>query len=553
MKKNKRNKLVTLGILSMGAVALAPAIALSCKPTKQEKPEPLPVPKPEPQPQPQPQPTPLPNPNPLPQPTPADETSQGGTVNGIIINAYKSLLNVLNITNAQTAYQVYNKINTKSFKSDKYAIENVNVVSFDDATGQLSFKVTGTYEQKSLNDLTFTLSGLLVVSQTKTANITFDMDKVFENKLAPNYFVGKSVADILPYLKTFTLTFNNENTIDILNNPEFTIKRFDITQKPNNLIASISVEYTSHQLSQAGLNQNASNIFFDTNRNVNVLNYSTTAYLNYVNLHHVHQKENIKELAAESYASFYQGKKQAHMDYTHTLLEIDNDYAEYNKTPIQLVSTFVADDETGVLTLHTSCALPLDEREISSEAIENKISGFKTLSQADLSKMFFAVINHADMAKNFKKLFNMYNAAENKDTFSLDNNSMEFKSIFGDAIARQMLIRESENGYTLGNANNKIYVIATINGGNDEVVGILKESAMNIVNFDDSTGIIDNAFQVKNLVLTINSVSDFKLSTGKHDRLDFKVNYTITIGIDGNNGENQIEINSSATTFVINK
>ncbi|MHA3859155.1 hypothetical protein ACX1M3_00510 [Mycoplasma sp. Z463D] len=485
---------------------------------------------------------------------------QGGNHNGVAINKHLELLKLLNLSNKMSAYDVYNAINNKSFSNQDYKINKILVKSFSDEKGTLSFGVEGTFKDADLKNLTFELSGLYVYEVVSNITIKFNTDKIISEKKQPEYFINKPYNDIKPYLSDFSIYSNGENN-DLLTNNNFDIKKFTVVKNKDAYVVDINIDYNVWTMIEGNNPTSVTKAaFFGSNqRSVSGLSYNETDYLNYVLKNKVQRNENGMEIS-KYYASYFEGRKLEGVDLTSELFTITDGFDTYNEVPIGLESEFRADDINGTLTMNISLSLEgnrSDEKYQSSTFKEETLTGFLKVSPELLKKIFVVVVNSAKLKesnKNLVKLIDQYKKVENKENYEIDSTSPEFRRIFSNnniLIIRDVEGSQDGDRISVSPANKKIYINALFNGD----TGVIGDEH-DPFQIDLATKLIgsnQNGFQINSMSLNLVKFNDFKLSNGEYDRLDFKLQYQLEIGINGQDGSDEtIQIPGSASIYVTN-
>ncbi|MFV8499850.1 lipoprotein 17-related variable surface protein [Mycoplasma sp. VS424B] len=475
------------------------------------------------------QPTPL-NPDPQTQPEPSkpvvtDDNTLGGTVNGISINAYKTIIPLLDINSNMTASQVFEKINGKLFENEDYKLQNVKVVEFNDKKGTLDFTLKGTYKGKRLDNVTLHISHLYVIEGTDfgSLKIEWNLEKLMSEQKNPDYLLNKKADEVIPYLKNLELLLNNK-IINVLTNSSFKINTFNISKNGTKFNAFISISYLPQSMSNGKITPIGSiGVYNRTYDNLAGLNYSAQEYLSYVLNNHVKLIDNIDH---NYYPSFFAAKNAQGVNYWTHFFEIDPKFEMWNGQPIQFECKYYPNDLTGELFVIVSLKYDADN---GSEVItygnkEFKITGFNKISSEYIKKNFYIVPDSFKFIdrKPYRDLVTTITSLPETEvgTFKISNQNELIKylgPVGGDnyIIARQV----TQNGEEILELISNNYIKLNF-----------KHKSLQDWNIKPEEGLLNgNLFKISQIVLKTTSLSNFEIQyiNSDNSKISFRWNYVL--------------------------
>ncbi|WP_416754573.1 lipoprotein 17-related variable surface protein [Mycoplasma sp. 654] len=500
-------------------------------------------------------PTPL-NPDPQTQPEPTepvtiDDSTLGGTVNGISIDAYKTIIPLLDINSNMTASQVFEKINGKLFENEDYKIQNVKVVQFDDKKGTLDFTLKGTYKGKRLDNVTLHISHLYVINGTDfgSLKIEWNLEKLMSEQKNPDFLLNKKPDEVIPYLKNLELLLNNK-IINVLTNSSFKIDTFNISKSGTKFNAFISISYLPQSMLNGNITQIGKiSVYNRTYDNLAGLNYSAQEYLSYVLNNHVKLIDNIDH---NYYPSFFAAKNAQGVNYWTHFFEIDPKFEVWNGHPIQFECKYYPNDLTGELFVIVSLKYDADN---GSEIItygnrEFKITGFNKISSDYIEKNFYIVPDSFKFIdrKPYRNLVTTITSLPEKEvsTFKISkqNELMKYLGAVGSdnyIIARQV----TQNGEELLELDSNNYIKLNF-----------KHKSLQDWNIKPEEGILNgDLFKISRIVLKSTSLSNFKVqyTNTENSRINFTWNYVLEFEVQSatsfNDSTTMLEIPLSSQLF----
>ncbi|TPE57344.1 hypothetical protein FJO69_01810 [[Mycoplasma] falconis] len=481
-----------------------------------------------------------------------DLNYQEADYNGLRISSYGDLLQYLNINNTQLPSQVYKQLNEIKIdnKDKEINITKVEVLEFSDQKGTIKIQLSGKYGSISLdeNNNQVEISLFKKITPTQTANIEFDFNKIFSEKLTVKELILKDTNQLKTYLKKYDLLIGEE-TYDILNNKNFEISSLAIEQHGNIIRIISTVEYLSANYNiNSDPNLTPLNVYNSKYilYTYNQLDYTEEDYLNYVLNNQIISTKDQESHIKDYYASYYFAKSRQNIDYTHLFFIINPEYQIYKDTPIVFETNFKADDATGKLYLQIKLKWRNNSQNFESDYIEKEISGFKKANVETLKNSILLVLNPAELRtkKAWEGLIDWYKQQNNKDDLKIEGN--ELNKYFLNRYPVWNLFRETSEGFeTINNSSKYAYVIID-NGSN---------KAMSLDEIDSENGLINANFgyQLMHLSIEVKSIEGFELQSSEYDRLNFKVKYNVNIMINSENGEDQIiSIPQESNSFITN-
>ncbi|MFV8419143.1 variable surface lipoprotein [Mycoplasma sp. Sp33II] len=484
--------------------------------------------------------------------TTVDENTKGGTESGLNINEYKSIISLLALNDKMTASKAYSLINSKSFKNDNYNLTNVKVTAFDDSKGTLSFTVTGKYKETSLDNVTFNVTGLFVVKRSMVLNLEWNTNKIMEEQKSVNDFVGKPFNEIKPYLSKMVLTIEG-NAFDVLDNENFIVKTFSVTNNKNKPSASISVDYAQKILTNTTVNKvQEINVYHGTVDYFTGLTYTAQQYLGYILNNKLTVKQDINH---EYYPSYFAGKKATGVDLWSQLFELDKKYELWNNEPVRVSVKYYPNDLTGKLFVSVGLVyepgygLGATEYGYKSFTFE----GFKQLSKESLKNDFLVTPDSFEFIKKktYRGLVDRFLSLseEQRKEFKITDR-YELTGLLGqfggdNAIFSRLIESDGTQKLELVNSNSpyvKLY---------------FKHKPLSEWPISTESRLLgDNPFQLGRIALKTTSLSNFKeVRSDNNPKVSFDWNFTLEIEVQNANSDsfnNEIvEIPMSASLFAL--
>ncbi|SJZ59098.1 hypothetical protein [Mycoplasmopsis verecunda] len=493
------------------------------------------------------QPTPVPTP-PITQPQrpkepqPIVDEEKGGELNGLKINKYKGIIQLLNLNSNMPASFNYYAIDRKSFKNANYNISQVIVTDFDDAKSEMTFQVIGNYKDKTLWEDVFKVTGFAktIPHSSTLAKLEFNTNKMMEEQITASNLVDKPFDVVKKYINNFEISIDNM-TISILNNPAFEITNFSISDNSTkyNKKYNLNILVQAKELSMKnGVLQQPTSTYTVFNRvmeNPTNLVYSDRDYLNYVLNNQVEVVMN-NQAASNYYASYFTGRKQAKIDMWNLIFKINDKYENYNKIPLSMNVEYYSNDLTG--TLYLSAQISYDNETysdvpITSDYINKEITGFKTLNEDTLKQQFTFVPYPAafNVKKYYQKLVTKYNSLDKEQQKTLSYTPDEAKMILGAKYAPSLRIAYTDE-------KNELIIdpviIPSDNAEKDfaQDVDLLFNGTPFAQEVDANQRTVgDNGFQVDRIMLNTTSLNNFTSISDDKTRVDFNWNYDLEIEI----------------------
>ncbi|MFV8459495.1 variable surface lipoprotein [Mycoplasma sp. CR] len=484
--------------------------------------------------------------------TTVDENTKGGTESGLNINEYKSIISLLALNDKMTASKAYSLINGKSFKNDNYNLSNVKVTAFDDSKGTLSFTVTGKYKETSLNNVTFNVNGLFVVKRTMVLNLEWNTNKIMEEQKSVNDFVGKSFNEIKPYLSKMVLTIEG-NAFDVLNNENFIVKTFSVTNNKNKPSASISVDYPQKILTNNTVNKvQEINVYHGTVDYFTGLTYTAQQYLGYILNNQLTVKSQINY---DRFPSFFAGKKALSLDLWSELFNLSEKYSFWNNEPVRVSAKYYPNDLTGELFVTVALlyepAAGLGTTEYGYKTFTFK--GFKKLTPEQIKNDFTVTPDPFELMKRktYRSLVDAFLklTPEEQKKFNITER-YQLKAILGQQLGSEnaTISRIVEN-----NAGDPKLEINNLNG----IKVYFKHRSLSDWPISAESRLLNgDQFQVGRIAIKTISLTNFELKRADNNpRVDFVWNFVLEVEVQNSTSAStdstMVEIPMSANLYAL--
>ncbi|WP_406617271.1 hypothetical protein [Mycoplasmopsis adleri] len=545
-----KKKLLNLALLPLSTLSVV--VCASCGNTNDKK-DPKPIDKDKVQPKPEPE-----NPvNPVEpgkkedetKPTPTDPVvdksfENGGTQNGLTINKYLGLINLFQLSSNKIASVQLDKI--KNIKADKYDITNVEILSYSDEHGTLSFKVNGLYDGKTkIENQIVTLSGFVTHVYGQSINAKFDSKKLaLDNQNNLENILNLKNQELLSYFTALSISGDGTESIDVLEE----LKKGENDSRV--ILKSMSLKKKNHETYELKLVLDFKLYSYEnghkTDKTVNWYNrsvdyqlgffqWSLSEYVNYIGNHELVKNEETinKEETFNRYASFYLGKLLNGIDLAHQFYTINSKYDHFNNEPLTVkAKSMFANDLTGTLYINYVVVYENSSlgESIESAGILKEVSGFKKVITEEFLKKAFDIQFNISQQKQFEE-----SPKKGKAIYK------EFKEHEKDTTP-YVITDENRIKWAFG-TNNIVYLQNTLDANSKYKPNIYLNAYYNNQKIQEpvdhennhfiKTSATDpNGIVISGLEFSIESLSDFKETENQGTKFfEFNINGTISISV----------------------
>ncbi|WP_208664976.1 lipoprotein 17-related variable surface protein [Mycoplasma nasistruthionis] len=465
-----------------------------------------------------------------------EQALEGKELNGLNITKYGFLLDNLNINKSMLPSQVAELLKTFTKNTEKYNVSGIEVISYSDKTGDMTFRINGNYGSVNLSE-NVTISGLSKIVSYHKVQIEFNLDKLKQNKTNLENLLNQNSETILGYITSIKLLNGQDEivkTITDFQNSDVEVSRIQLVKENNQYKVDLTLKETA-KVFENNRQNNESVIVYTGKVNVEA-SYTDVEYLNYLVNNQLIKKE-VDNLVS-SYASSYFARSNE-VDLTTEFFGLNENYRMYQNEAISVKSNMAANDLTGTLYLSLYLEVQIDGQTITSEFVTKEITGFKALDQQALEQLFTVTIS-GDFKTSQPSLIDSFKA--NSQNFALTD--AQYMQIVGNK--NFLVLRESQDNTGIksyqANNNNRF----RINIGNEF------QTIQQIYN--TTTGVASGLY-LNYMNIEFKQMDSFEWANTTKNKLNAKLHYTITFNIANSTSENpsekQVVLNQHVNVYFV--